>query len=83
MSESEDDDNFGRFNFEDILTEQQIISDAIEADEEENDPLLPNPLMCSLGCRAPRLPIGNRVTKIGKGHKLTSRSFLSARAPLP
>ena len=28
MSESEDDENFGRFNFEDILTELQIISDA-------------------------------------------------------
>ena len=26
MSESEDDENFGRFNFEDILTELQIIS---------------------------------------------------------
>jgi hypothetical protein len=54
MSESEDDDNFGRFNFEDILTEQQIISDAIEADEEENDPLLPNPLMCSLSRKKKR-----------------------------
>jgi hypothetical protein len=34
MSESEDDDNFGVFNFEDILTEQQINSDAEEDDEE-------------------------------------------------
>ena len=33
MSESEDDDNFGVFNFGDILTEQQINSDAEEDDE--------------------------------------------------
>ena len=33
MSESEDDENFGRFNSEDILTELQINSDAEEDDE--------------------------------------------------
>ena len=37
MRESEDDENFKRFKFEDILSEQQIISDAGENDEEEND----------------------------------------------
>jgi hypothetical protein len=35
MSESEDDDNFGVFNFGDILTEQQINSDAEDDDEED------------------------------------------------
>jgi hypothetical protein len=36
MSESEDDDNFGVFNFGDILTELQINSDAEEDDDEED-----------------------------------------------
>ena len=35
MSESEDEDNFGAFNFGDILTELQINSDAEEDDEED------------------------------------------------
>jgi hypothetical protein len=49
MSESEDDENLGRFNFEDILIELQIISiPNLGLTQKANDLLLPYPLLCSL-----------------------------------